>query len=361
MLRRAPSIAEDNAVQQRLCRSGETQRRLSQQAREPPLPAMSPGPASLTAPSRRSLLRFTAACTCAALFPTPPVGAQAQPLATGATMLTRAIPQSQEALPVVGFGTWQTFDIGTDAQEFERRKEVLAVLFGAGGKLIDSSPMYGSAEAVVGRLLREMQAHDKAFLATKVWTRGQASGVNQMQASLANLQTRSIDLMQIHNLVDWKTHLRTLRAWKEQKRFRYIGITHYTVPELDSLADIIRDERLDFVQFGYSLNVRAAETRLLPLAAERGVAVIANQPFDSGSLFAKVRGKSLPSWASEFDCASWGQFFLKYILSHAAVTCVIPGTAKPEHARDNVAAGFGRLPEAAERQRMRTYWDAGPA
>src|SRR5262245_61216193 len=290
MLRRAPSIAEKNAVQLRPGRSREAQRHPSQRANKHSLQTLAPAPVSLTALSRRRLLQFTAACSCAALFPTCPVRAQAQPLATGATMLTRAIPQSQEPLPVVGFGTWQTFDIGNDAQELERRQQVLAVLFGAGGKLIDSSPMYGSAEAVVGQLLAAMQARAKAFLATKVWTRGQAAGVSQMQASLANLQTRSIDLMQIHNLVDWKTHLRTLRAWKEQKRFRYIGITHYTVPELDSLAAIIRDERLDFVQCGYSLNVRAAETRLLPLAAERGAAVIANQPFDSGSLFGKVRG-----------------------------------------------------------------------
>ena len=260
---------------------------------------------------------------------------------------------------MIGFGTWQTFDIGSDQQEFERRKQVLAVLFEAGGKVIDSSPMYGSAEAVVGQLLHDTEARPKAFLATKVWTRGRAAGISQMKASLANLQTRSIDLMQIHNLVDWRTHLGTLRAWKEQQRFRYIGITHYTVSELNSLAAIIRDERLDFVQLGYSLNVRAAENRLLPLAAERGVAVIVNQPFDSGALFAKVRGKTLPAWASEFDCTSWAQFFLKYILGHPAVTCVIPGTAKPEHARDNVAAGFGRLPGEAERQRMRALWEAG--
>ena len=274
-------------------------------------------------------------------------------------MLTRTIPQSQEALPAVGFGTWQTFDIGSDRSQFEQRREVLSVLFEAGGKVIDSSPMYGSAEAVVGQLLSEMQAHEQAFLATKVWTSGEASGRRQMEASFAKLKTRSIDLMQIHNLVDWQTQLKTLRAWKEAKRFRYIGITHYTEAELDSLAAIIRHERLDFVQLGFSLNVRAAEARLLPLAAERGVAVMVNQPFDSGSLFAKVRGKALPAWAAEFDCASWGQFFLKYILGHPAVTCVIPGTAKPEHARDNVAAGMGRLPDAAQRQRMSAYWEAG--
>jgi aryl-alcohol dehydrogenase-like predicted oxidoreductase len=274
-------------------------------------------------------------------------------------MLTRLIPQSQEPLPVVGFGTWQTFDIGGDRSQREARREVLAVLFEAGGKVIDSSPMYGRAEAVVGELLSEMHAHEQAFLATKVWTSGEAAGRRQMEASFANLKTPSIDLMQIHNLVDWRTQLKTLRAWKEAMRFRYIGITHYTVAELDSLAAIITRERLDFVQFGYSLNVRAAEARLLPLAAERGVAVIVNQPFDSGALFGQVRGKALPAWAAEFDCASWSQFFLKYILGHPAVTCVIPGTAKPEHARDNVAAGLGRLPDAAQRQRISNYWQAG--
>jgi diketogulonate reductase-like aldo/keto reductase len=164
--------------------------------------------------------------------------------------------------------------------------------------------------------------------------------------------------MQIHNLLDWRTHLRTLRTWKDKKRIRYIGITHYTVPALDELAAIIRAEPIDFVQFAYSLNVRAAEQRLLPLAAERGVAVIINQPFDSGSLFAQVRGKALPAWAAEFDCASWAQFFLKYIVGHPAVTCVIPGTAKPEHARDNIAAGLGRQPDEAQRKRMAAFWDA---
>jgi len=273
-------------------------------------------------------------------------------------MLTRPIPQSQEPLPVVGFGTWQTFDIGSDPSQLEQRRQVLAVLFEAGGKVIDSSPMYGRAETVVGQLLNEMQAHEKAFLATKVWTNGEAAGRRQMEASFAKLKTRSIDLMQIHNLVDWRTQLKTLRAWKEAKRFRYIGITHYTEAELDSLAAVMRHERLDFVQLGYSLNVRAAEARLLPLAADEGVAVIVNQPFDSGSLFGTVRGKALPAWAADFDCASWGQFFLKYILGHPAVTCVIPGTAKPEHARDNVAAGLGRLPDAAQRQRMSAYWEA---
>lgn len=273
-------------------------------------------------------------------------------------MLARPIPQSNEPLPVVGIGTWQTFDVGSERTELDQRKEVLRTLFAAGGRVIDSSPMYGRAEAVVGSLLAEMDARDKAFLATKVWTTGEAAGIAQMEASFAKLQARTIDLMQIHNLVDWRTHLRTLRTWKEQKRLRYIGITHYTVPSLEELAAIIRAEQIDFVQCAYSINVRGADARLLPVAAEKGVAVVVNQPFDSGALFRKVRGRALPGWASEFDCASWGQFFLKFILGHPSVTCVIPGTAKPEHARDNVAAGMGRLPDQDQRRRMAAFWDS---
>jgi diketogulonate reductase-like aldo/keto reductase len=271
-------------------------------------------------------------------------------------MLTRPIPSTNEPLPVVGLGTWQAFDVGAERAALDRRKEVLRILLEAGGKAIDSSPMYGRAEAVVGTLLDELRAHGKTFLATKVWTSGEAAGIAQMDASSAKLQAPVIDLLQIHNLLDWRTHLRTLRTWKEQKKFRYIGVTHYTVPALDELAAVIRAERIDFVQFAYSIDVRAAEARLLPLCAERGVAVIVNRPFDSGSLFGQVRGKALPEWASELGCASWSQFFLKYILGHPAVTCVIPATARPDHARDNVAAGLGRLPDAGERKRMADHW-----
>jgi aryl-alcohol dehydrogenase-like predicted oxidoreductase len=272
-------------------------------------------------------------------------------------MLTRPIPKTQEQLPVIGLGTWQAFDIGADRAALDQRKEVLRILFEAGGSVIDSSPMYGRAEAVVGTLLTEMKARDKAFLATKVWTSGEAAGAAQMSASFANMQADTIDLMQIHNLVDWRTHLKTLRAWKEKGRFRYIGITHYTSSALDDLAAVIRAEPIDFVQLAYSIDVRAAETRLLPLAAERGVGVLVNRPFSTGGLFGRVRGKALPEWAVELDCASWGQFFLKFILGHPAVTCAIPGTARPEHMRDNLRAGDGRLPDAAQRQRMAKYWD----
>lgn len=272
-------------------------------------------------------------------------------------MLNRPIPSTGEQLPVIGLGTWQTFDVGSDRAALNQRKEVLAFLLEGGGKVIDTSPMYGRAEAVVGTLLAEMGVRDATFLATKVWTSGEAAGIAQMKASAAKLQSPVIDLMQIHNLLDWRTHLKTLRAWKEQKKFRYIGITHYTDPALEDLAAIIRAERIDFVQFGYSIASRAAEARLLPLCVERGMAVLINQPFDSGSLFGKVKGKALPEWATEIGCTSWSQLFLKYILGHPAVTCVIPGTARADHMRDNLDAGRGRLPDAAERKRMAEYWD----
>jgi diketogulonate reductase-like aldo/keto reductase len=272
-------------------------------------------------------------------------------------MLTRPIPGNGEPLPIVGVGTWQTFDVAPAGPDLAPRREVLRTLFEAGGRVIDSSPMYGRAEEVVGVLLKDMQALDKPFIATKVWTSGEAAGIRQMNESAARMQA-PIDLMQVHNLVDWRTHLKTLRAWKAQKKVRYIGITHYTVPGLDELAAVVRAEpAIDFVQLAYSINVRAAETRLLPLCAERGIATLINQPFDSGNLFRKVRGKALPEWAAEIECASWGQVFLKYILGHAAVTCVIPGTAKPEHMRDNIGAGLGRLPDAAERKRMAEFWE----
>jgi diketogulonate reductase-like aldo/keto reductase len=272
-------------------------------------------------------------------------------------MLTRPIPQSNERLPVVGIGTWQTFDVAPLVRDLDQRRQVLSALFDAGGTVIDSSPMYGRAETMVGTVLGSMQAHGKAFLATKVWTTGEAAGRRQMTESAAKMGG-PVDLMQIHNLVDWRTHLRTLRAWKEEKRIRYIGLTHYTVPALDDLGAIIRTESVDFLQFAYSINVREAETRLLPLATERGVAVLVNRPFDSGSLFQRVRGKSLPAWAAEFGCASWAQFFLKYILGHPAVTCAIPATARPDHAHDMLGAGIGRLPDATQRQRMAAHWDA---
>ena len=273
-------------------------------------------------------------------------------------MLTRAIPSSGEAMPVIGLGTWQAFDIGDDPAENQQRREVLEILFAAGGRMIDSSPMYGRAEEVTGRLLAALAAREKAFLATKVWTSGETAGIAQMQASAEKMQTKTIDLMQIHNLVDWQTHLRTLRAWKEKGTFRSIGITHYTVSAFDALMAIMRQEKIDFVQLPYSLAVRAAEAKLLPLALERGIAVIPNRPFDGANMFAKMKGRPIPAWAAEIDAKSHGQIFLKYLIGHPAVTCVIPGTARPDHMRDNVAAGFGRLPDEGMRKRIAQWYDA---
>ena len=273
-------------------------------------------------------------------------------------MHTRAIPLTGEAMPVIGLGTWQAFDIGSDPTESAERRQVLETLFAAGGRIIDSSPMYGRAEAATGRLLTEMGARGKAFIATKVWTSGERAGIAQMQASAEKLKAPVIDLMQIHNLVDWRTHLATLRAGKERGTFRYIGITHYTASAFDELMAIMRAEAIDFVQLPYSLAAREAEARLLPLAAERGIAVIPNRPFDGASMFARVKGKPLPGWAADIDATSFGQIFLKYLVGNPAVTCAIPGTAKPSHMRDNVGAGLGRLPDATQRAAIRAWWDA---
>jgi diketogulonate reductase-like aldo/keto reductase len=275
-------------------------------------------------------------------------------------MLTRPIPSTGEALPVIGLGTWRAFDVGADAQVRRPLREVLQLLLDAGGRMIDSSPMYGRAEAVTGDLLVEQAAPPSVFLATKVWTTGRERGLDQMRRSAQLLRSAVIDLMQIHNLVDWRTHLASLRRMKEEGQIRYIGITHYTTGALKELARIIAGEPgIDFVQLGYSLATRAPEAELLPVAAAHGVAVIANQPLERGDLFRRVRGRPLPEWAGEFGCESWAQLFLKYVLAEPAVTCVIPATGNPEHMKDNLAAGFGRLPDARQRQQIRELWDAG--
>jgi diketogulonate reductase-like aldo/keto reductase len=224
--------------------------------------------------------------------------------------------------------------------------------------MVDSSPMYGRAEGVVGDLLAAAGARGGAFLATKVWTTGREEGLAQMRRSAALLRSEVVDLMQIHNLVDWRTHLPTLRRMKDEGRIRYIGITHYTTGALADLAAILERESLDFVQCPYSIATRAAEQRLLPVAAARGVAVIVNRPVEEGALFARVRGRALPEWARELDVASWSQLFLKFILAHPAVTCVIPATSDPAHMRDNLAAGDGLLPDAAQREAMARLWRA---
>lgn len=268
------------------------------------------------------------------------------------TLLTRPIPSTGERLPAVGVGTWQTFDIGNTSDEREPLKAVLKTLLDQGGTVVDSSPMYGRSEKVVGDLSHELKVNHKLFIATKVWTNGRDNGLRQMTESLRLMGREQIELMQIHNLVDWQIHLKTLRTWKEEGKIKYIGLTHYTSGAHERLASIISTEKIDFIQINYNLLDRHAEERLLPLARERGVAVLINQPFESGTLFGRVKGKQVPSWAKEFDCQSWAQFFLKFILAHPSVTCVIPGTAKPHHMLDNMGAGFGRLPNDNERRRM---------
>jgi diketogulonate reductase-like aldo/keto reductase len=267
-------------------------------------------------------------------------------------MLTRAIPSSGEKLPVIGLGTWQAFDVDLTGDSRKQLEEVLSLFVKLGGRVIDSSPMYGRAEEVIGDLTATLGIQDKLFLATKVWTHGKESGGKSMERSMALLRTKQIDLMQVHNLVDARTHLATLREWKEQGRIRYLGITHHEAGAFGEMEKLMRSEKLDFVQINYSLIEPEAEQSLLPLAQERGIAVLANRPFGAGDLFGKVRSKSLPDWAAEFDCRSWAQFFLKWIVAHSAITCAIPATSKRRHLEDNVQGGTGRLPDPKTRGRM---------
>lgn len=259
-------------------------------------------------------------------------------------MNLRKIPKSNEKIPVVGLGTWQTFDVGNSSSERAPLKEVLNVLIEHGGSVIDSSPMYGRSEKVVGELTTELNIKDKIVEATKVWTTGREEGIRQMNTSMNLMQANPIDLMQIHNLVDWKTHLSTLRKWKEERKIRYIGITHYHKGAYTEMEEIMKNEPLDFIQINYNVAVRDAAERILPLAKDKGIAVLINRPYQGGSLFRTTKNKTLPAWAEEFDATTWGQIFLKFILANPAVTCVIPGTSKAKHMLDNVQAGFGKLP-----------------
>jgi diketogulonate reductase-like aldo/keto reductase len=271
-------------------------------------------------------------------------------------LLVRPIPRGGESLPVVGLGTWQTFDAANEAAMAPLR-DVLAEFVRLGGRVIDSSPMYGRAESVAGELGADLGIQKQLFIATKVWTRGREAGVKQMEESFRRLRTQRMDLMQVHNLLDWETHLRTLRAWKSQGKIRYIGVTHYTENAYAELESVLRKEELDFVQLNYSISERAAERRLLPLAAERGLAVLANRPLAEGGLFRKVSGKPLPEWAAEFGAATWAQFFLKFVLGQSAVTCAIPATSRVEHLKDNMRAAVAPLPDNAMRKRMADYID----
>lgn len=279
---------------------------------------------------------------------------------SGSPLLRRAIPRTNESLPVIGLGTWQAFDIAGNEAELARAREALRTFVDNGGELIDSSPMYGSAEAVAGELAAGLGIHPRLFIATKVWTSGRDAGVRQMEASIARLQsTRKgpLDLMQVHNLVDVDTHLATLRQWKRDKRIRYLGVTHYHAGAHDTLAKVVAKGDIDFVQINYSLAEPQAESRLLRTAADSATAVIINRPFAEGAMFGRVKGRPVPDFAATLECNSWAQLFLKWIVSHPAVTCAIPGTRNPAHVRDNLGAARGPLPDAAMRERIRRAYE----
>ena len=270
-------------------------------------------------------------------------------------IMAKPIPSTGEQVPVIGVGTWQTFDVGSAAGARAPLREVLKLL---DRNIVDSSPMYGSSESVAGDLIAELGMRDKLFIATKVWTSGRDAGIRQMETSFKRLRVKQMDLMQVHNLVDVETHTKTLKEWKAQKRVRYIGITHYTSSAYAEVERAMKTAQYDFLQINYSLGERESEKRLLKIAEDLRVAVIANRPFAEGALFRRVKGKALPPWAAELGIASWAQYFLKWIVSHPAVTCAIPGTGNPKHMQDNLGAGMGKLPDEKERRKMTEYFDA---
>ena len=298
-------------------------------------------------PSRREVLRAGTAALGALLMATP---------ARGQGALERPIPRSGETLPAVGLGTWQVFDVAGDAQELGQARETLRGFADGGGRVIDSSPMYGSSEAVTGQLAAELGVQSRLFVATKVWTSGKQAGVRQMEDSMRKLRVERLDLMQVHNLVDVQTHLATLADWRAAGRVRYLGVTHYHAGGHAELGRLVRRGDVDFVQVNYSLAEPEAGDGLLAACAEARAAVIVNRPFAEGAMFGRVKGRAVPEWAREAGCASWAQYFLKWILGHPAVTCVIPGTRNPRHVADNLGAMAGPLPDAALRLRMTEHF-----
>jgi diketogulonate reductase-like aldo/keto reductase len=296
--------------------------------------------------SRRQVLRAAAGGAALALM-----GQQAM----GQSILRKPIPRSGELLPVIGLGTWQTFDVGAGSAERAPLKEVLRELVQRGGRVIDSSPMYGRSETVVGDLAAELGIDKQMFVATKVWTSGRDAGIRQMEESFHRLRVKKVDLMQVHNLIDYRSHLTTLRKWRDEGKIRYLGVTHYNAGAYAELVRVLATEELDFVQLNYSIAERDAEERLLPLAAEKRVAVLVNRPFAEGALFNHIRGKTLPPWVKEIGCTSWAQYFLKFIIAHPAVTCAIPATSKVSHLIDNMKAGASPLPDTRMRAQMARY------
>ena len=301
--------------------------------------------------NRRELLKIGLCAAASALLPSGGLVAQADPL------IRKKIPSTGETIPIIGVGTARRYEqIHTEAEKAPLR-DTLRQFNESGGTVIDSSPTYGTAEAVVGELVDELKIRDSLFLATKVSTSGQQAGIDQIQQSFKRLRTAKIDLIAVHNLRDTKTQLRALRELKQAGRIRYIGITTSFENQYPEFEQTIKAETLDFIQVDYALDNRNADQRILPLAADRGTAAMINLPFGRGRLFNAVQGKKLPEWAAEFDCKTWAQFFLKYIVSHPAVTCAVPGMAKAEYVVDNLGAARGRLPDSAMRQRMEQFID----
>jgi diketogulonate reductase-like aldo/keto reductase len=297
--------------------------------------------------NRRELMKLTAALGLAPL----------RSMAADTAMIERRIPVSGEALPVVGLGTYDVFDVDSTPANIEERATIIELLVKNGGSLVDTSPMYNRSEKVIGDVIATRNNRRQLFIATKVWTDGKADGERQMARSAELMNTDIIDLMQVHNLRDLESHLVTIRDWQAEKRIRYSGVTHYRADAHDDLERVIESQKPDFIQINYSLGERGAADRLLPAAEGAGVAVLVNRPFVAGQLFSAVRGSDLPAWAGDI-ASSWGQFFLKYIISHPAITCVIPATSKPHHMADNLQAGFGALPDSAMRKRMEDFVDA---
>ncbi len=301
--------------------------------------------------NRRDFLLTTAASSAALTFP-------ALSVTTANTILKRTIPSSDEKIASVGMGTWITFDVSTKQANVDHCTKILQHFFSNGGGMIDSSPMYGTAQTILGKCFKQLNAPQSLFSATKVWTPGEWLGIQQMQAAEKLWGINNFDLMQIHNLLDWQTHLKTLYEWKDSKRIRYIGVTTSHGRRHEELINIMQSESIDFVQFTYNIINTQAEEILLPLAAEKGIAVIINRPFDGGNLFNTVENIALPEWAKEFDCYNWAQYFLKYILSHPAVNVAIPATSRIDHMQENMGALLGTLPDEAMRKRMLSHYQS---
>jgi aryl-alcohol dehydrogenase-like predicted oxidoreductase len=301
--------------------------------------------------SRRELLKAGIGVGASIFLPSTRLRAQ------GTSWIQRKIPSSGESLPVIGIGTARRYEAVTTEAERAPLREVLRQLKEMGGRVVDTAPSYGTAETVVGDLVAELKIRESLFIATKLGVRGGDAGIEQLEQSFKRLRTPTIDLIAVHNLQDTQTQLRTLRQWKQAGRIRYVGITTSFERQHPEFEQTMRAEALDFIQVDYALDNRKADQRILPLAADRGIGAMINLPFGRGRLFTAVQGKSLPPWAVEFDCSSWAQFFLKYIVSHPAVTCALPGTAKVEYLVDNLGAAQGRLPDAAMRRRMESFID----